>query len=154
MAGRRDLSEAREYTEPVSVEARDLSDHLKDQVQMLDLTPRQQLLGEEFLGNIAEDGYLGATLEEIVTGANKMLEDFAERRDGEAAVEPYTLAEAEAMLRVIQSLDPPGVGARDLRECLMLQLEDKKQTDTLAYQLVKDAWQGQLMGPDSKPVWP
>ena len=141
MAGRRDLSEAREYTEPVSVEARDLSDHLKDQVQMLDLTPRQQLLGEEFLGNIAEDGYLGATLEEIVTGANKMLEDFAERRDGEAAVEPYTLAEAEAMLRVIQSLDPPGVGARDLRECLMLQLEDKKQTGTLAYQLVKDAWE-------------
>jgi RNA polymerase sigma-54 factor len=140
MAGRRDLSEAREYTEPVSVEARDLSDHLKDQVQMLDLTPRQQLLSEEFLGNIAEDGYLGATLEEIVAGANKMLEDFAERRDGDSTVEPYTLADAEAMLRVIQSLDPPGVGARDLRECLMLQLEDKKQTGTLAYQLVKDAW--------------
>ena len=62
MAGRRDLSEALEYTEPVSVETRDLSDHLKDQVQMLDLTPRQQLLAEEFLGNIADDGYLGATL--------------------------------------------------------------------------------------------
>ncbi len=137
----RDLSEAREYTEPVSVETRDLSDHLKEQVQMLDLTPRQHLLAEEFLGNIAEDGYLGAPLEEIVAGANKLLEEFAEQRADETSVEPYTLAEAEAMLRTIQTLDPPGVGARDLRECLLLQLEDRKQTDTLSYRLVKEAWE-------------
>ena len=44
VAAPRDMSEAREYTEPVSVETRDLSDHLKDQVQMLDLTPRQRLI--------------------------------------------------------------------------------------------------------------
>jgi RNA polymerase sigma-54 factor len=137
----RDMSEAREYTEPVSVEARDLSDHLKEQVQMLDLTPRQRLLAEEFLGNIAEDGYLGSPLEEIVSGANKLLEEFAEQREADATVQPYTLAEAEAMLRIIQALDPPGVGARDLRECLLLQLEDKRQTETLAYRLVKEAWE-------------
>jgi RNA polymerase sigma-54 factor len=137
----RDMSEAREYTEPVSVEARDLSDHLKEQVQMLELSPRQRLLAEEFLGNIAEDGYLGAPLEEIVSGANKLLEEFAEQREDDRDVQQYTLAEAEAMLRTIQSLDPPGVGARDLRECLLLQLEDKHQTDTLAYRLVKEAWE-------------
>jgi RNA polymerase sigma-54 factor len=108
---------------------------------MLDLSPRQRLLAEEFLGNIAEDGYLGSPLEEIVSGANKLLEEFAEQREGEATVRPYTLAEAEAMLRTIQTLDPPGVGARDLRECLLLQLEDKKLTDTLAYRLVKEAWE-------------
>jgi RNA polymerase sigma-54 factor len=141
MSSPRDMSEAREYTEPVSVEMRDLSDHLKEQVQMLDLSPRQRLLAEEFLGNIAEDGYLGSPLEEIVSGANKLLEEFAEQREGEATVRPYTLAEAEAMLRTIQTLDPPGVGARDLRECLLLQLEDKKLTDTLAYRLVKEAWE-------------
>jgi len=141
MSAPRDMSEAREYTEPVSVEARDLSDHLKEQVQMLDLTPRQRLIAEEFLGNIAEDGYLGAPLEEIVSGANKLLDEFAEQREGEATVQPYTLAEAEAMLRIIQALDPPGVGARDLRECLLLQLEDKRQTETLAYRLVKEAWE-------------
>jgi RNA polymerase sigma-54 factor len=141
MSAPRDMSEAREYTEPVSVELRDLSDHLKDQVQMLDLTPRQRLLAEEFLGNIAEDGYLGSPLEEIVSGANKLIEEFAEQRENEATVRPYTLAEAEAMLRTIQTLDPPGVGARDLRECLLLQLEDKKLTDTLAYRLVKEAWE-------------
>ena len=141
MTANRDLSEAREYTEPVSVEARDLSDHLKEQVQMLDLTSRQRLLAEEFLGNIAEDGYLGATLEEIAAGANKLLEEFAEQRESDDAVAPYTVAEAEAMLAIIQTLDPPGVGARDLRECLLLQLQDHKQTDTLAYRLVKEAWE-------------
>jgi RNA polymerase sigma-54 factor len=137
----RDLSEAREYTEPVSVESRDLSDHLHEQVQLLDLTPRQQLLAEEFLGNIAEDGYLGATLEEIVEGANKLLEEFAAGREDEEEVPRYTLADAEEMLQIIQTLDPPGVGARDLRECLLLQLQDRKQTDTLAYRIVHDAWE-------------
>jgi len=140
MTAARDLSEAREYTEPVSVEARDLSDHLKEQVQMLDLTPRQRLLAEEFLGNIAEDGYLGASLEEIVAGANSLLEEFDAGREVESQVRPYTLAETEEMLRIIQQLDPPGVGARDLRECLLLQLEDRRQTDSLAYRLVKEAW--------------
>jgi RNA polymerase sigma-54 factor len=165
----RDFSEAREYVEPVPVEAKDLSDHLREQVQMLDLTPRQQLLAEEFLGNIAEDGYLGASLEDIVAGVNKVLEGHAARvapdteADLEAAAELggtgetgaagagaapdtaaipyYTVAEAEEMLRMIQKLDPPGVGARDLRECLLLQLRDKKETETLAYRLVHDAFE-------------
>jgi RNA polymerase sigma-54 factor len=136
----RDFSEAREYVDPVPVEAKDLSDHLKDQLQMLDLTPRQRLLGEEFLGNIAEDGYLGATLEEIVRGANQLLEEYAVESEVDLEVVPYTLAEAEDMLHIIQQLDPPGVGARDLRECLLLQLEDAKRTDTLTYRLVKEAF--------------
>ncbi len=162
----RDFSEAREYVEPVPVETKDLSDHLREQVQMLDLTPRQQLLAEEFLGNIAEDGYLGASLEDIVAGVNKVLEGHAERfapdteeeleaaaelggteEAGATAAAPatpaipyYTVAEADAMLRMIQKLDPPGVGARDLRECLLLQLQDKKDTESLAYRLVCDAF--------------
>jgi RNA polymerase sigma-54 factor len=44
------------------------------------------------------------------------------------------------MLHVIQQLDPPGLGARDLRECLLLQLEDANLTDTLTYRLVKEAF--------------
>ena len=102
----RDMSEAVEYVEPVPVESKDLIDYLREQVRMLDLTPRQQLLAEEFLGNIAEDGYLGATLEEIVQGANQLLEEHAtqaEAGDGAEppAVQPYTLAEAEEMLHII-----------------------------------------------------
>jgi RNA polymerase sigma-54 factor len=133
-------SDAREYVEPVPVESKDLIDHLRDQLRMLDLTPRQQLLAEEFLGNIAEDGYLGATLEEIVKGANQLLQEHEVESETDLNVAPYTLAEAEEMLRIVQKLDPPGVGARDLRECLLLQLDEQKQTDTLVYRLVKEAF--------------
>ena len=136
----RDMSEAKEFVEPVPVEAKDLSDYLREQVRMLDLTPRQQLLAEEFIGNIAEDGYLGATLEEIVRGANQLLEEHAVESEQEVQPQLYTLAEAEEMLGIIQKLDPPGVGARDLRECLLLQLEARGETGTLAYRLVKEAF--------------
>ncbi len=138
----RDMSEAREYVEPVPVEAKDLSDYLREQTRMLDLSPRQQLLAEEFIGNIAEDGYLGATLEDIVNGVNQVLQQHAEQAEGEVTPPaPYTLAEAEEMLRIIQKLDPPGVGARDLRECLLLQLEARGETETLVYRLVKEAFE-------------
>jgi RNA polymerase sigma-54 factor len=136
----RDMSEAKEFVEPVPVETKDLSDHLREQVRLLDLTPRQQLLAEEFIGNIAEDGYLGATPEEMVRGANQLLEEHFLESERDVQPELYTLAEAEEMLRIIQKLDPPGVGARDLRECLLLQLEARKETDTLAYRLVKEAF--------------
>ena len=137
----RDMSEAREYVEPVPVESKDLADYLREQMRLLDLTPRQQLLAEEFIGNIAEDGYLGATIEEIARGANQLLEEHAADSEREVQPELFTTAEAEAMLRIIQKLDPPGVGARDLRECLLLQLEARAQTDTLAYRLVRDAFE-------------
>ena len=136
----RDMSEAREFVEPVPVEAKDLSDHLRDQMRLLDLTPRQQLLAEEFIGNIAEDGYLGASLEEIARGANQLLEVHAVESDHDTKPQLFTPAEAEEMLRIIQKLDPPGVGARDLRECLLLQLEARAETETLAYRLVREAF--------------
>ena len=136
----RDMSEAREYVEPVPVETKDLTDHLREQMRLLDLTPRQQLLAEEFIGNIAEDGYLGATLEEIVNGVNQVLQAHADASEQDVAPQPYTLAEAEEMLRIVQKLDPAGVGARDLRECLLLQLVARGETDTLAYRLVHDAF--------------
>src|SRR2546422_9969580 len=110
-------------------------------MRLLDLTPRQQLLAEEFIGNIAEDGYLGAPLEEIVNGVNQVLQAHADEAERDVAPQLYTLAEAEEMLRIIQKLDPPGVGARDLRECLLLQLESRGETDTLAYRLVRDAFE-------------
>jgi RNA polymerase sigma-54 factor len=60
--GRREEHEEREYYEPVTVDTRDLGDHLRDQINLLDLTPRQAFLAEEFLGNIGEDGYLACSL--------------------------------------------------------------------------------------------
>jgi RNA polymerase sigma-54 factor len=134
------FSDAREYIEPVTVEGKDLIDYLREQTQMLDLSPRQQLLAEEFLGNIGEDGYLQADLEQIAKGANQLLEEHEAESELDLNVPAYTTAEAEQMLRVIQQLDPPGTGARNLRECLLLQLENQKQNGSLVYRLVKEAF--------------
>lgn len=54
--GVREEFEEKEYTEPVTVEAHDLMDHLREQLMLLELSPRQKLLVEEFLGNVKEDG--------------------------------------------------------------------------------------------------
>ncbi|MSR07491.1 MAG: RNA polymerase sigma-54 factor [Gemmatimonadetes bacterium] len=141
--------EESEFRDRVQVEKRGLDDHLRDQLQLLDLTPRERLLAEEFIGSIGEDGYLKASLDEIVGGVNKVLEEhhahLVEGQSDEGGnagvlVEPFTTAGAEGMLKIIQHLDPPGIGARDLRECLLLQLEDSKQTETLTYRLVRDAF--------------
>ena len=139
--GRREEHEEREYYEPVTVDSRDLSDHLRDQVTLLDLNGRQMFLAEEFIGNINEDGYLACGLEKIVEGANDEVRKAAEETEREVTDLPvYTIAEAEEMLGVIQSLDPPGVGARDLRECLMLQLREAGLEHSVPYRLVRDCF--------------
>lgn len=139
--GRREEHEEREYYEPVTVDTRDLSDHLRDQVTLLDLSPRQMYLAEEFIGNINEDGYLACGLEKIVEGVNESVQKVVEEaeRDVDAA-QLYTMSEAEEMLSVIQSLDPPGVGARDLRECLMLQLREAGLEHSVPFRLVRDCF--------------
>ncbi|MDQ3208737.1 MAG: hypothetical protein M3Q37_09045, partial [Gemmatimonadota bacterium] len=181
VGGTREQYEQLEYTEPVTVESRDLIDHLREQLQMLVLTPRQLLLTEEFLGNINEEGYLAASLEEILHSVNLLMAGHVRRagddgeggddgeeipEDGEgggngpghltqasatpsvAASSPsspssppfYTMAEAEAMLTVVQRLDPSGIGARDLRECLLIQLIELADTSSLTYRLVSEAF--------------
>jgi RNA polymerase sigma-54 factor len=139
--GRREEHEEREYYEPVTVDSRDLSDHLRDQVTLLDLNGRQMFLAEEFIGNINEDGYLACGLEKIVEGANEEVRKAAEETEREVTDLPvYTMAEAEEMLATIQSLDPPGVGARDLRECLMLQLREAGLEHSVPFRLVRDCF--------------
>ncbi|HEY0994438.1 MAG TPA: RNA polymerase factor sigma-54 [Gemmatimonadaceae bacterium] len=138
--GRREEHEEREYYEPVTVDTRDLSDHLRDQLNLLDLPPRQLFLAEEFVGNVNEDGYLACGLPEIVESANQMLEEAAERAGREDDLQPFTAAEADEMLRTVQSLDPPGVAARDLRECLMLQLREAGLEQSVPFRLVRDCF--------------
>jgi len=158
VGGTREQYEQLEYTEPVTVETKDLIDHLREQLQMMTLSPRQLLLAEEFLGNINEEGYLAASLEEIQGSVNQLVEGhFSPEGEGEAEAaaegedEPpvpalpadaplYTTAEVEEMLAVIQKLDPPGVGARDLRECLLIQLREQKDTESLTFRLVDEAF--------------
>ncbi|HEU5171120.1 MAG TPA: RNA polymerase factor sigma-54, partial [Gemmatimonadales bacterium] len=177
VGGPREQFEVQEYTEPVTVETRNLTDHLREQLQLMELTPRQRLLAEEFLGNLTDEGYLAASLEEIVASVNQLVgshfdtgagsegsdepdepmsggaeEQAAAPADSGVAPEPaahplirssahlYTIDEAEQMLATIQQLDPPGVGARDLRECLLLQLCEAGDAASLTYRLVSEAF--------------
>ena len=139
--GRREEHEEREYYEPVTVATRDLSDHLRDQVSLLELSPRELLLADEFLGNINDDGYLATPVDQVVDSVNEMIQQAAESQDRELEDLPlYTIAEGEKMLETVQELDPPGVGARDLRECLLLQLKEAGLTQSVPYRLVRDCF--------------
>jgi RNA polymerase sigma-54 factor len=139
--GRREEHEEREYYEPVTVDKRDLSDHLRDQITLLDLTPRQQLLADEFVGNINEDGYLVCALDDLLAAVNDTIVKAAEEMERDTEDLPlYTMQEVEDMVRMVQTLDPPGVGARDLRECLMLQLREAGLEQSVPFRLVRDCF--------------
>jgi RNA polymerase sigma-54 factor len=84
-----------------------LQDYLSDQLSFFDTTPEEARLLQHLIAYIDEKGYLTAPLEEV-----------AQNFEGGVT----TAARVEEALRFIQKLDPPGVGARDLRECLLLQL--------------------------------
>ena len=75
---------------------------------------------ESIIGNLDEDGYLSASLEEI------------------AAAGEHKPEHVEEALRVVQSLDPAGVGARNLRECLLLQIESVNGKGGVAWQIVSN----------------
>ncbi|MHC4660244.1 MAG: RNA polymerase factor sigma-54 [Planctomycetota bacterium] len=90
-----------------------LQDFLFEQFNLLDLESNEtiRVVGENIIYNIDERGYLPYSLEEI-------LDSIRENENME-----FTLAQVEEALSVIQSLDPVGIGARDLKECLLLQLD-------------------------------
>lgn len=138
VGGVREEREDREHFEPTTVATAGLDDHLREQIRLLDLSERDELLAEEFIGNISEDGYLAASLEEIVEGINAVVAKAAEDAGDERELPLYTMAEAERMLAVIQGLDPAGIGARSLHECLTLQLREAGLVGTLSERLVRE----------------
>jgi RNA polymerase sigma-54 factor len=204
VGGPREQFETTEYLEPQNVAATGLGDHLREQVQMLDLPPRIEVLVDELIGNISDDGYLACELTTVLRAANVWLisnapgDDAADDQIDEddpfdipldrparptttsphglqtegmigvpeapVAVEaapPESLEAEEAAVRelvapdgvqlfstdeldqalaVVQALDPAGIGARDLRECLLLQLRDTGDADSLTFRLVDEAF--------------
>jgi RNA polymerase sigma-54 factor len=138
--GRREEHEEKEYYEPVTAQSRDLSDHLLEQIALLDLTPREMALAEEFIGNINDEGYLDCGVNEIIEGINAEIAKVAEGAETDQPLPLYTVAEGEAMLARIQDLEPAGVGARDLRECLLLQLKQAGLEQSVPYRLVRDCY--------------
>jgi RNA polymerase sigma-54 factor len=100
-----------------------LTDHLTWQLSMSDASPRIKEIGAFIIGNIDEDGYLRASGEEV------------------QAAGKYEAAEVEQAVQAIQTLDPIGVGARDLRECLLLQLDFLEIDNPLVETIIRDHWE-------------
>jgi len=114
-----------------------LSDHLFWQLGALSLSPAVREAAEYIIGNLNEDGYLTATDEELLAG---YLREQMEPDGGEngknastrvAELPPAMAARARGhlatALEVVQQLDPIGIGTRDLRECLLVQVEAQKK---------------------------
>jgi RNA polymerase sigma-54 factor len=100
------------------------------------------LLADEFIGNINDDGYLACGVEDIVRALNDVVTKAAEEAGRDTDDLPlYTMEEGQKMLATIQSLDPPGVGAQDLRECLLLQLKEAGLEQSVPYRLVRDCFE-------------
>ncbi len=85
-------------------------EHLRDQLAFLDLDEEEEIIAEQIIGSIDEDGYLRRPLESIIDDI--MFNHGIMLTDGDV----------ERVLRKVQQLDPVGIGARDLRECLLVQL--------------------------------
>lgn len=97
-----------------------LSGHLQQQLSVEILNEELRAAAEAVIGNLDENGYLRITVEEL------------------AESEQMSVELAEEGLRVVQLLDPSGIAARDLRECLLLQLADRAEEDSLAWRMVEE----------------
>jgi RNA polymerase sigma-54 factor len=115
-----DTRKIKDFQETLITKPESLFDYLEWQIHFLDLDAPRKKIAAEIIGNIDPEGYLKATMEEIATASRT------------------EVSAVEAVLRKIQSLDPPGIGARDLREALLIQLERKGPEATLAREIVRD----------------
>jgi RNA polymerase sigma-54 factor len=95
-----------------------LADHLHSQLAVLVMPEEVRDAAANIIGNLDENGYLTATLEEIAESGQ------------------HTAQEVIEGLRIVQTLDPAGVGAKDVRECLLLQLESRNGKGGVAWQIV------------------
>jgi RNA polymerase sigma-54 factor len=96
-----------------------LDEHLNEQLRWATDDPRMVAIGEAIVGNIDDDGYLRAEVDEIALGMGASVE------------------EVEQALRLVQGFDPTGVGARTVRECLLLQLTADSEPDPISVEIVE-----------------
>lgn len=95
-----------------------LQEDLLKQLKLYTIEPDIIKIGEVIIGNIDDNGYLKATLEEIAASMQK------------------NVPEVEAALKIVQQLEPAGIAARDLKECLLLQLERKNALDDITRRII------------------
>ncbi len=102
------------------VQKESLHKHLEHQLALAGISEQDHRLGILIIGNINDDGFLTQDIEKLAASAGS---DPAQMRD---------------ILALIQDLDPVGVGAHDLKECLLIQLERLGQSDSLAARIARD----------------
>src|SRR5829696_1595899 len=112
--------EKRQFMFDSLVAGTSLQENLMEQVRLSEISDEQRPIAEMIIGNIDDYGYLKTSVDELAFSTG---------------VAPKQILE---VLKVIQTFHPPGVGARDLRECLMLQLERDGRQDTVEYRIVNE----------------
>ena len=101
---------------PLSGE-RSFQERMTEQLHLIDLNEHEFIIADTIIGNIDESGYLSRDVEALVDDLAFSMNVMTDE------------AEVEKVLKVIQDLDPAGVGARDLRECLLIQINRKQDGD-------------------------
>jgi RNA polymerase sigma-54 factor len=109
-----------EFPERVPVTQPSLHDLLESQLRLSTDDPELTEIAGFLIGSIDDRGFLSISVEEVAEITGKPVERVQEA------------------LKIVQSFDPPGIGARDLRECLLIQLERKEMADSLATRIVRD----------------
>ena len=105
-----------------------LHEHLRWQLNLIPISDNDKVIAETIIDSLNDDGFLDGTLENILETIDNELEETG-------------LEEIEAVLKIIQSFEPLGVGARDLKECLLIQLkqfDQKNQKNQKAKELIND----------------
>ncbi len=115
-----EAEERRQFMFDSLVAGTSLQETLLEQMRFSDMLEEQQRIGEMIIGNIDDRGYLKETVDALSFSSGESAEKIA------------------AVLKIIQAFDPPGVAARDPRECLMLQLERAGSEKTIEYRIVRD----------------
>jgi RNA polymerase sigma-54 factor len=111
-----------ERYEPTAVYQKTLDEHLNEQLTDRILPERKMLLVQLLIGSLDSDGYLRFDLNDLAT--------FAQA----------DIFEIQEALQILQSMDPPGVGARNLRECMILQLRKRGFENSLAIRIIDERW--------------
>ncbi|MBP2673518.1 MAG: rpoN [Deltaproteobacteria bacterium] len=112
--------DGRPYYENILTRKASLADHLESQVRLIGLSPSEEETASYLIGNIDENGYLKTTVEEAAQALSLPVE------------------EVSRVLSRVQTLDPLGVGARDLRECLLIQAREKGEGFELPLRILEE----------------
>lgn len=113
----------REHYEPTAVYRPTLEEHLTSQLAEMKISAKQKLLAEFIISSLGPEGYLQVSVDDVAEATNS---------------NPF---EVEETLNLVWRMDPVGVGARNLQECLVLQLRAKGYHDSLAMQIVSQTWE-------------